>query len=139
MLLKRLHMMKWLKRLSLFQVNKVLKRRLKMLIKISQIQGRRRWVGSRRLYPNTPPSPPPPTSHTHTNFNFLTKQGPPVSFSNIRDIAFYWCLEITRTRNFTILPCMLQPLDNFWWLFIFSNCITEIDLFTLDFLKRSDT
>ena len=32
---------------------------------------------------------------------------------------------------------MLQFLDNLWRLFIFSDCIREIDHFTLDFLKRS--
>ena len=37
-----------------------------------------------------------------THFNFRTKQGPTVSVSNIRDIAFYGCSEIMRTRNFTI-------------------------------------
>ena len=36
------------------------------------------------------------------HFNFRTKQGPTVSVSNIRDIAFYVCSEIIRTRNFKI-------------------------------------
>ena len=36
------------------------------------------------------------------HFNFRTKQGPTVSVSNIRDIAFYGCSVIIRTRNFTI-------------------------------------
>ena len=31
--------------------------------------------------------------------SFRTKQGPTVSVSNIRDIAFCGCLEIIRTRN----------------------------------------
>ena len=34
-------------------------------------------------------------------FNFQTKQDPRVSVSNFGDTAFYWCLEIIRTRNFT--------------------------------------
>ena len=73
-------------------------------------------------------------------FNFRTKKGPtPVSVSNTRDIAFYGYSEIIRTRNFTILPCMVQFLDNLCWLFIFSNCVRETDHFTLDLLKRSDT
>ena len=37
------------------------------------------------------------------------------------------------------LSCMLQFLDNFLRLFILSNYIREIDNFTLDLLKRSDT
>ena len=36
------------------------------------------------------------------HFSYQTKQGPRVSVSNIRDIAFYGCLEIIQTRNFTI-------------------------------------
>ena len=36
------------------------------------------------------------------HFNFRTKQGPTVSVSNIRDIAFYVYSEIIRIRNFTI-------------------------------------
>ena len=31
------------------------------------------------------------------------KQRPTVSISNIRDIAFYMCSKIIRTKNFTIL------------------------------------
>ena len=37
------------------------------------------------------------------------------------------------------LPCILQFLDNLWWLFIFSNYTWEIDHFTLDLLRRFDT
>ena len=37
------------------------------------------------------------------------------------------------------LPCMLQFLDNLWRLIIFSNYIGEINHFTLDLLKRSNT
>ena len=36
------------------------------------------------------------------HFNFWTKQGPTVSVSNIRDIAFNECSEIILTRNFMI-------------------------------------
>ena len=36
------------------------------------------------------------------HFKFRTKQGPTVSVSNIRNIAFNRCSEIIRTRNFTI-------------------------------------
>ena len=69
-----------------------------------------------------------------SHFNFRTKQGPKISVSHIRDIAFYRCSEIIRTRNFTVL----QFLDNLWRLFIFSNYIEEINHFTLDLLKRSN-
>ena len=48
--------------------------------------------------PKCPPPPPPPSPH----FNFRTKQGPTVSFSNISDMAFYRYSEIIRTRNFTV-------------------------------------
>ena len=37
------------------------------------------------------------------------------------------------------LPRMLEFLDNLWRVFTFSNYIEEIDHFTLDLLKRSDT
>ena len=36
-------------------------------------------------------------------------------------------------------PCMLQFLDNIQQLLIFSNNAVEIDHFSLDFLKMSDT
>ena len=36
------------------------------------------------------------------HFDFRIKQGPTVSVSNIRDIAFYGCSEIIQTRNVTI-------------------------------------
>ena len=58
------------------------------------------------------------------NFNFQTKQGPNISVSNIRDIAFCGYSE-------------------FWIIYggfsFFSNYIEEIDHFTLDLLKRCDT
>ena len=38
-----------------------------------------------------------------------------------------------------LLPRMLQFFENLWQLFIFSNYIREIDHFTLELLKRSDT
>ena len=78
-------------------------------------------------------------SYGPSHFNFQTKKGPTVSVSNIRDIAFYGCLEIIRTRSFTIFTVYVQVLDNFRQLFIFSNYIGEIDHFTLDILKGSDT
>ena len=37
------------------------------------------------------------------HFSFWTKQGPPVSVLNIKDIALYGCSEITRFLN-----CMLR-------------------------------
>ena len=36
------------------------------------------------------------------HINFRTKQGPAVSFPNIRDISFYECSEIIWTKNLTI-------------------------------------
>ena len=54
---------------------------------------------------------PPP----FPQFSLLTKQGPPLSALNIRDIAFCGCLKITQTRN------------------------SEVDNFTLELLKRSDS
>ena len=63
------------------------------------------------------------------NFNFQTKQGPKISVSNIRDIAFCGYSEIMWLH--------------FWKIYggfsFFSNYIEEIDRFTLDLLKRSDT
>ena len=69
------------------------------------------------------------------HFNFQTKKGPTVSVSNIGDIAFYRSSEIMQTKNLTILPSVLQYLDNLRRLFIFSNYIGEIDHFTLDLLN----
>ena len=40
--------------------------------------------------------------HGPPHINFRTKQGPAVSFPNIRDISYYGCSEITRTKNLTI-------------------------------------
>ena len=41
-------------------------------------------------------------THTYAHINFRNKPGPTVSVSNIRDIAFYGCSEIIRTRNLMI-------------------------------------
>ena len=65
-------------------------------------------------------------------------EGPVVSVSKTWDIAFYGCPEIRLTRNLTILPCILQFLNNLWRPFIFSKYI-EIDHFKLNLLKRYDT
>ena len=45
------------------------------------------------------------------HFNFQTKQGPTVSVPNIRDISFYGCSEIIRTKNFTIFTVYVT----FFW------------------------
>ena len=57
---------------------------------VYKTHGRSHWGGQGDM------SPLPP------HFNFRTKQGPKVSVSNIKDIAFYGCSEIMRTRNFTV-------------------------------------
>ena len=67
-------------------------------------QGRSHW-GARRVM----------TPH----FNFRTKQGPKVSVSNIRDIAFYGCSEIIRTRNFTIFTIYATTFGEFTAAFYF--------------------
>ena len=64
------------------------------------------------------------------------KQGPTISVSNIRDIAFNGCSEIIWTRNFTIFTVYATVFRQYT---ATSNYIGEIDQFTLDFLKRSDT
>ena len=74
--------------------------------------------------------------HGSPNFNFRTKQGPTVSVSDIRDIGFYGCSEIIRTRNFMIFTVYAAIFGQYR---AASNCIGEIDHFTLDFLERSDT
>ena len=73
------------------------------------------------------------------HFIFRANKGPKLSVSNIRDIAFYGCLKFMRTKNFTILLCMLQFLDNLGRFFIISNYIWGIDHSTFDLLKNSDT
>ena len=68
--------------------------------------------------------------------NFQTKQGPTVSVSNVRDIAF-GCSEIIRTRSFTIFTgyaTIFRQLTH-----VFSNYKRELYHFTLDLLKKSDT
>ena len=69
------------------------------------IQGCSNWGGGRQGGMNLP------------HFNFQIKQGPTVSVSNIRDIAFYGCSEIIQTRNVTI----------------FSVCATFLGQFTMNF------
>ena len=53
------------------------------------------------------------------HFNFRTKQGPTVSVSNIRDIAFYSCSEILRIRNFTIFTVYATIFGKFTTVFYF--------------------
>ena len=53
-------------------------------------------------------------------FYFRTKQGPTVSVSNIRDITFYGCLEIIRTKNFTIFTVYATIFGQFTTAFHFS-------------------
>ena len=72
----------------------------------------------------------------HGHLNFRTKQGPKVSVSNIRDIAFYGCTEIIWTRNFRIFTVYAI---NFGQIMVaFANFIGEIDHFTPELLKRAD-
>ena len=55
---------------------------------------------------------PSPLPHTHTHLNFQTKQGPTVSVSNIRDIAFFIVQKWYGPKISGFLPCVLQYLDN---------------------------
>ena len=74
------------------------------------------------------------------HFNIQTKQGPEISVSNIRDIAFYGCSEVIPNKNFKIFTAYATTFDQFMPTFhFFSNYIGAIDHFTLDCLKRSDT
>ena len=69
------------------------------------------------------------------HFNFWNQQGPTISFSSIRDIAFSACSEIIWTRNFTIFIVyatifgQYTAVSDFFWLH------TGKYHFTLDFLK----
>ena len=81
-----------------------------------------------------PPSPPPtPTSISEPN--------------KVQQLHFQksWILLFTGIQKLygqeisRLLLCMLQFMDNLRLLFIFSNYIREIDHFTLDLLKTSDT
>ena len=65
----------------------------------------------------------------------VSEQGPTVSVSNTRDIAFYGCSEIILTRNLTIFTVYATIFEQF---LATSNYI-EIDHFKLDLLKMSDT
>ena len=73
------------------------------------------------------------------HFNFQTKQGPTVSVSNIRDIAFYGCSEIIRTRNFKIFTVYATIFGHLMAVFYFFYFLGEIDYFTLGHLKMSNT
>ena len=66
-------------------------------------------------------------------------KSPTVLVSNIRDLLFTGVQKSYGPEISRFLPCMLQVLENLRQLFIFSNYIAEIDQFTLDLLKRSDT
>ena len=68
------------------------------------------------------------------HFSFRTKQGPTVSVSNIRDIAFYSVQKLYGPETLQFLPRILQFLGNLQRFFIFSNYTEEIDCFTLDLL-----
>ena len=72
----------------------------------------------------------PNHTHTHTHFNFRTEQDPNFSVSNLRDIVFYKCSEIIRTRNFPIFIVYITIFGQL--IFIFSKYIGEIENFTLD-------
>ena len=62
-----------------------------------------------------------------------------MSVSNIRNIAFYECSEIIRTRNYIIFTVYGTIFGQFSVAFHFSNYIGEIDHLTLDLVKMSDT
>ena len=47
------------------------------------------------------------------NFNLQTRKGATVTVSNIRDIAFYGCSEIIRTKNFTIFTAYATSFGEF--------------------------
>ena len=47
------------------------------------------------------------------HFNFRTKQGPTISVSKIKHIAFYGCSEIIWTKNFTILTAYATSYGQF--------------------------
>ena len=64
---------------------------LNFLSFVIPVQGRSHWGGGAGGL-----CPPP------FHFNFWTKEGPKVSASNTKDIAFYGCSEIIGTINFTI-------------------------------------
>ena len=66
-----------------------------------------------------------------------TKQVPTVSVPDIKDIAFYGCSEIIRTRNFTVFTVYATIFVRY--AAAFSNYTGEIDCFALDFLKRFNT
>ena len=55
----------------------------------------------------------------HPHFNFRTKKGPKISVLNIRDIAFYGCSEIIRTRYLTIFTVYAIIFGQFMAVFHF--------------------
>ena len=61
------------------------------------------------------------------------------SFKHKRYCFFMGVQKLYEPEISRFLPCMLQFLENLHWLFIFFNCIREIDHFMLDLLKRFDT
>ena len=94
---------------------------------VYKTHGRSHWGGQGDM------SPLPPTSISELNkvqkFQFQTS----------RILLFTDVQKLCGPEILQFLPSMLQFLDNLWWLFIFSNYIGEIDHFTVDLLKISDT
>ena len=74
------------------------------LIHYNYLQACRRGVATVEARESCPPLP---------YFNFRTKQGANIPVPNIRDIAFYECYKIIRTKNFTIFIMVLQVLYNY--------------------------
>ena len=74
-----------------------------------------------------------------SHFSFQTTQGPTVSVSNIRQLLLIDVQKLCGPEIPRFSPCMLQFFGNMRRLLIFSNYTREIDHFTVDFLKRSDT
>ena len=70
--------------------------------------------------------------------SFQTKKSPQISVSNIRDIAFYRCSEIIRTRKFTTFAVHATIFGQFMAAFHFFNHTGEISHFTFDLLETFD-
>ena len=96
----------------------------------SVVQGRNHWGSQGWGIP-----PPIPSLTSVSELNKVQK----FEFQISGILFFTDAQKLYGSEILQFLPCVLQFLDNLWWPFSISNCIGEIDHFTLDLLKRSDT
>ena len=100
----------------------------------SYLQRRSHWADQEGHALTTRPPRP-----THTHFNLCTRKVQQFQFQTSEGLLFTGAQKLYGPYISRFSPFMLQFLDNIQWLLIFSKCTGEIDHFSLQFLKLSDT